>query len=507
MKTIQQKIFSFAFSIAIFLVFTLPLQAAQPINITLNQNGGDTVQIVVSGEAGAEGRLYYYTNDSTIPVPSLNYTTDGNGRFYATISSGMYGIPSGARTYFTLKGQQSSIISWPLYTSTLSLNQNSVQMNAGQATALTTSVPVKIFSNSNPSVIQATASNQQITLNANSVGSSTLNVCADRAGCQSIYVTVSGANSTTNSLFVSQNNLTLSSGQTTTINIYGGSNSNYFISSNSNPTSVSASLNVNTLTVTGGMNSGSSVINVCNNSSYCTNIYISNVTGVSNNGIYLSQNNITLNVGQSTNVVASGAVTNNYYVASNSNPLIASATANGNIINVLAGSVGGSAVVRICSYGNNSCADLFITNNYSFNTNSNTFLFADQNINLENNQTKTFILTANSSNSSYFLSTNSNPNVVYATIQNNTISLRATAVGMSTVTICSNTAYMNTNCGTLYIIVTSYSTNTSFPTRTTSNNLIPPIPQTSVGSNGFSTARTPSFIPASPTPRYRFDLK
>ncbi|HVY67385.1 MAG TPA: hypothetical protein VHA30_00595, partial [Patescibacteria group bacterium] len=146
-------------------------------------------------------------------------------------------------------------------------------------------------------------------------------------------------------LSLSQSSVNLNQGQSTTVTAYNYY-SGLYVSSNSNSSVASASVSGNTVTVY-GLNSGSTSITICaNSSSYaCATLYVT--VGGNNNcyygncgvgNLYLSQTSLSLSAGQSATVTISGSgyYGNSYYVSSNSNSSVASASISGSTINVYA---------------------------------------------------------------------------------------------------------------------------------------------------------------------------
>jgi archaellin len=155
----------------------------------------------------------------------------------------------------------------------------------------------------------------------------------------------------------SQNNVTLNIGQTGTVTLYGSSSGSYYVNSNSNSSVASASISGNTISLYGN-SSGSSNISVCSSGATCSTLYV-NVSGNSSSStVSFSQNNITLNVGQSLAVTLYGNPNNSYYI-SNPNSSIVSASVSGSTVN-LYGSTYGSSNILVCSTGTSSCGNLYV---------------------------------------------------------------------------------------------------------------------------------------------------
>jgi hypothetical protein len=197
-----------------------------------------------------------------------------------------------------------------------------------------------------------------------------------------VYVIVNGQTSNTvlwpnnvnnyGSVTLSQNSLTLGYSQSTNVSIYGG-NGGYYISSNSNSSIVSASINGSTLNLTSYNTAGNSALTVCSyNNNGCATLYVYVQSNSNyNQPTYLSQSSININVGQGQSISISGS--GSYTISSNSNPTAISSLVNGSVLNVY-GSAPGSGTLNVCSTsGNGGCASLYVTvGGYTYYNNNNT---------------------------------------------------------------------------------------------------------------------------------------
>ena len=134
---------------------------------------------------------------------------------------------------------------------------------------------------------------------------------------------------------LSQNSISLTAGQTSTVYVYNVSG--YLsISSNTNPNIATVTINGNNLNVYGVM-TGNTTATICDSVSGCSVLYITVSgyygynNGTNNSGLNLS--NVTLSIGSSITISPSNNYnysyynnTNGLYVSSNSNPTVASAT-------------------------------------------------------------------------------------------------------------------------------------------------------------------------------------
>lgn len=346
----------------------------------------------------------------------------------------------------------------------LTFSQNNVTLSYGAQ-----SVPIVISggsgsyivsNNSNPSLLYGSISGSNLNLNtfSSNSGSGNLTICtSDGVYCGNIYATVNGnTNYNTQSVTFSQNNPTLYVGQTTSLTVYGPVNS-FSISSISNPGVVQANINGNTLTLT-GVSQGSSTVNVCTGNGTCSGLNVS-VSGYNNSGsFYLSPSTLNLVPGQTSAVNIYG--TGTYYISSNQNQSVASATLNGSSLNIYGNSQGYNTI-NICQTTNSQCIPLTI--NVSSNTSSSgtvnpaTYLWADLRILVGQS------LTISSSNTTGTLQISSNPSpgIANAYINGNSLVITGVSNGTNRINVCvSGTS----SCGIYNVTVSSGSitnTNTS----------------------------------------------
>jgi hypothetical protein len=213
----------------------------------------------------------------------------------------------------------------------------------------------------------------------------------------SVYVVVSGQQSPTmtwpsvsgGSVYLSQSSLVMNQGQSTTVSISGGNGANYYVNSNSNSSTVGATISGNILTLN-AIGTGYVTINVCSigTSTTCAPLAVTvNSTWGGNSGsIYLSPSSITVAPGQSQTVSINSYNNtyngynygNNYYIANNPGSQYFSASISGNSV-IVYGNNPGSATLNICSqYSGSSCASLYVVvsstyyngyNGYNYNNN------------------------------------------------------------------------------------------------------------------------------------------
>jgi hypothetical protein len=185
-----------------------------------------------------------------------------------------------------------------------------------------------------------------------------------------LYTTTNPAGSTNSGqlLSFSKNVISIAQGDTATITVSGGTGMGYVISSNSNPTAITASGSTgsNTITLSANATSGSSVITICATTptTACGSIYVTATTVQV--PISFSQNNIVLSPGQGLNLIVSGGTAGTIYIiSSNTSPSIVNAViGSGNaVIALKGGSSLGSAVITVCSSTDSTtCGSLYVSN-------------------------------------------------------------------------------------------------------------------------------------------------
>ena len=193
--------------------------------------------------------------------------------------------------------------------------------------------------------------------------------------------------SSSGSLSLSQTYVTLTSGQTSTLTAYNNSGNSIYISGNSNSSVATATVNGNQITITAN-STGTTVINVCSQAYYTTTGNCASVTVAVTGSYYygggsvsLSQNSVSVNVGQSVNVTVSGG--NAPYSMYPGTANLFQAVLAGNTLTIT-GQTNGSSTLNVCSNGSyygtyyggtNQCATLsvYVNSNYYNNNNYNSY--------------------------------------------------------------------------------------------------------------------------------------
>lgn len=456
LKKIKQRLIVLLFVVGIS--FGIFVNSAVAVSVTWSANtvSGDNVQIQAAGDPNATVQLYFFPAGATSAAVASLGTTDSSGNFSKTISSGALGVPSGVQSRVVINGQLSSLVAWPTYTSSLTLNQANIHMTIGQNLFVLPSGPASVSFNSNTAVVSAAASGGQILFIGASIGAASVTICGANVGCNTLNVSVEGQISAY--LSFSKNSFTINSNQSVDVNVvYTGSSDGFLITANSNPDAVEANISgqSNIITLFGKTTAGSATITVCPKSaSYsCGNLYIMNVVTVNSGLVTLSKDSIALANGQSTTVMANGDPHNSYFVSSNPNSGVVSAYVSGSTITLTGGSVVGATTIVICSTAvTNACANIAVSTNISNASASVAAIsFAQNSVNLNLGQTASVAIYGNSSGS-YVWDYNTNPSVVFANVINgNTLKLVAGSTGGSSIiNICKADG---SACGKFYVSV------------------------------------------------------
>ncbi len=345
----MKKIFLFAIAfVSIGFSGASSVYAMTP-TLSMSSTSGDSVQINVTGDANS-GVMFYYNvgSSSGMQVTTLG-TTNSGGTFTITISGGAYGVNSGSSVYVSVNGQQSSTQTWPYNSTALgtpSLSQTNVPVGLGQTVTVTsqgntTAVYAGLSPNSTIAVLQINGT--QISITGRQIGSTNATICyvGTASNCAALAINVQSAN--VQSLSFSQNSVTLTTSQSSTINIYGGSG--YYVSSNTNSSVATPSVSGSVLTVYGAA-SGSTNISICSSASGCGTIYVTVNTSGTGQSVSFSSSNPTIAVGQSYSVQVYGGTS--YYISSNSNSSVIQPSLNGSTL-TLYGAAAGSASILVCS--------------------------------------------------------------------------------------------------------------------------------------------------------------
>lgn len=163
--------------------------------------------------------------------------------------------------------------------------------------------------------------------------------------------------------------------------------------------------------------------------------------------ITLSQPNAYIPIGQTLTMVISGG-NGNYYISSNSNSGVASATISGSTLSYT-GISGGSAIVTICGTGGGLCTSTTISTN---NTSSNGLTISPSSLTLTPGQSGIF--TVSGGNTPYTVTTVSGENLTYFA-NGNTISISGSLTGTRLLNVCS----ANNVCGSVNVMVSGSANN------------------------------------------------
>jgi N-acetylmuramoyl-L-alanine amidase len=305
----------------------------------------------------------------------------------------------------------------------------------------------QVLNNSSSTVIGTGLNGPTLTLYGNaSAGTSTIMICTtDMTGCGTINASI--GNYSSSGLTFSTNNPMIITTQTTTVNISGGYG-NYYVSGNSNSSIVQTYISNNVLTLYGSL-PGNATITVCSNSGSCGTLNAT-VGGSTGGKINLNQASANLQAGQVLSVVISGG-TMPYSLIQDGVNGVAQYSLNGSSLTIT-GISSGSSSVSICS-ASGGCIVFPVT--VSGTTVAGTqLIFGQNNLSMTTGQNSSVSL---SGAGGYYVSNNSNQNVVTASISGSSVILYALVAGSSSITICQTGG----QCGTLSISVSNTTTTTT----------------------------------------------
>ena len=426
---------------------------------SLSLNSGQSSTVYVSFPYINNSQVYLSSNSNssvaTAAISGSTITVYGSSAGSTTMSFCVSGNGQCASLYVTVNGSCYS----GNCSGNFSLAQTSVNMNIGQNTTVATynsNGSLYISSNSNSSVVSVSITGSSIYLYANSAGSSTISICSSNSNCASLYVTVGGSGS--GSVWFSPSSPTMYVGQSLAVSInssasngaYGYNSSYYYISSNSNSGVVSASVSGTVLNLYAN-SSGSSTLTVCANSlSFCGTLYVT-VSGGSygNNGVWFSPTSVNLYSGQSqyVSISSNNGYSNSYYISSNSNSGVVSASVSGSNL-YLIGNSNGNSTIMVCQSGYSNCGSLYVTVGGG-NSGYGNLTFSQTNVNV--NVGQNVYVTAYGSNGSLYISSNSNSSAASASVSGNSINIYGSNYGSTSLVVCQS-GYTN-NCGTIYVTV------------------------------------------------------
>lgn len=311
-----------------------------------------------------------------------------------------------------------------------------------------------------------------------------------------VYVMVSGQRSqilywpnysVSGSLPLSRNSVTVRPNENTTIS--ASVSSSLSVSENTNPTVAGAYINGNQIIIS-GVNVGTTNIKVCATGIGCSTIIVTVQNSINSSdtvSINLSESSGVLSVGQGKSVSISGS--GNYYMSSNSNPAVASASVSGSTL-LVNSILPGTTQISVCTTGVNSssCArfDVTVTGTAPSNTttqvdNDSIIKFSPSSVNMTIGSRQSVQIIGSAPFSVY---SNSDTHALTANVSDSMLDLTALAYGGVTVKVCQ----LMGGCGSLYVYVAPSASTPSSPTTVTASaTQVPQILSFSVNSTDTNT--------------------
>ena len=351
----------------------------------------------------------------------------------------LYGITSGTDnlTICATSGGCSQLLVTVSYVPTggaLALSQSTLSLSVNQTLSITISGGSAPYNLPTPTgaIYQANISTNILNITGTSVGTAQVAVCSASGGCTWLTLTVNSAGSSVGQVSFSQSSLSLNSGQSSTVSIYGSGS--YYISSNSNSSIANATISGNSVIVN-AVAYGTTSITVCQSGGECGSLYVTVGSTSTGGQITFSQSNLTMTSGQNSNVTVYG--TGPYYVSTNSNSSVAGAVINGSSVLINALSYG-TTNINVCQSGG-QCGIIYVnvtTSNNTTTTGGTSFLLLSQYTpSISVGQTATVSI-LNGVSSVYTVGYNSNPNSVTTTLNGNILTLTGIRNGYSVIIVC-----------------------------------------------------------------------
>ncbi len=200
---------------------------------------------------------------------------------------------------------------------------------------------------------------------------------------------------------------------------------------------------------------------------------VSSGSSGSGSTLYLTQTAATVTIGQNVGITASN-VSGDLSIPGNTNPSVASASLNGNVITINGLSTG-TAAITICSSGS-GCATVNVTVQPSYLSSPGVYINPNS-LNINAGQNQTASITGYASGP-YYVQSNTGSNYVSAAINNSNLVVTGLAAGTSNITVCATGG----QCGTMFVNVSS---NGSSPT---SSNTIPSLSSVNISSSAAGNA-------------------
>ncbi len=357
--------------IALFAAFLFSISNAYAIaptlSLSLSSSNNGSVDVNVTGDPNVPVTFYYnIANPADMQFVQLG-NTNTSGTLSLTVSSGTYPINPGTSVYVYLNGQQSPTQTWPavvaaptgVNSGSLAFTPASPSVSIGQTVNVnvTGGTGYSLSTNASPGIASAAMNGSAVAVTGIASGSTLITVCSSSNGCNSFTATVGSGGTSSGGVSFDQPNPMLAIGQTVNVNITGGSS--YYISNNTNPGVIAATLNGSAVSILGG-STGSAVVIICSASNGCANISAtvgSNSSSASTGGVTFGQTNPTMQVGQTLSVSLSGG--SGSYFISTATGLAASPSIVGNSLSLL-GQNTGSSSITVCS-SSGGCGTLSVT--------------------------------------------------------------------------------------------------------------------------------------------------
>jgi hypothetical protein len=343
-----------------FIWAAVPALAA---GLTLSVSGDeDTARFNISGVPDASVTLHYVNDRDDDRTLRLG-TADQDGYLSKSVDADEYDIDTDSTVYVTAGSQTSRTVSWPQSVASTGADFELAIDTVSVVPGKTTVVPVSdlgkgslTVSGAKSSIAKVSVNGAQISVTGVAAGTTSTTVCLKgSSNCSLLTITVGGG--TTTSFALSNMAPIVATDSTLTLVVTGASSGSFYVSDNSNPRAVQASVKNNTVVLEGNR-VGTADISLCKSSSACVTFTATVIDkDDAEDGPVFVPSSLALSVGQTGKVSVGGI--GGYSMTGSGHTSVFDATLGGGVLTIKGTDVG-SRSVEVCDSEDN-CSTLDVT--------------------------------------------------------------------------------------------------------------------------------------------------
>ncbi len=247
---------------------------------------GQATAISVSAGSGSIGTLSVPSNSNSsvasVTISGTQVVVTGlvQGTTMATVCASNSGCAS--LNVIVQQQTQTNTQTTPTNSGMISVTPSTLNLASGGSQTVSISGPGSYYisAHTDPGVDSTSLSGSTLTIGAVHAGTDVISACTTSANtsmCTSLTVTVAqtpttNTNTSTATISFSQDNVSLNVGQNVTVTVTGSGLGSYYVSNNSNSSSVAANMNGSQVTLS-GIAIGGSNITICQLGGQCRNLY------------------------------------------------------------------------------------------------------------------------------------------------------------------------------------------------------------------------------------------